>query len=125
MSAPEVMDDEQAALMRLINPESSPITTPDMLIKFGMWMMAKVRQEIAARPAPVGQEWGTLGQVMQVFGKKKSATCEMLNRLREQGKVRVFVPPTGMSGKGDTLYNLRDIEAACMENALRVERGRA
>lgn len=120
MSAPEVMDDEQAALRRLLGNDT--VATPDNLAAGLRWAVATLRQELAARPAPVGQEWATLGQVMQIYGKKKSAACEMLNRLRELGKVRVCVPPTGMSGKGDTLYNLRDIEAACMENAERIGR---
>lgn len=122
MSAPEVMDDEQAALARVLGGDT--VTTPAALNAGLRWLLAKLRQELADRPAPVGQEWGTLGQVMQIYGKKKSAACEMLYRLRELGKVRVCVPPTGKSGKGDTLYNLRDIEAACMENAERVERGK-
>lgn len=122
MSAPEVMDDEEAALARVLGGDT--VTTPAALNAGLRWLLAKLRQELADRPAPVGQEWGTLGQVMQKYGKKKSAACDMLCRLRELGKVRVFVPPTGKSGKGDTLYNLRDIEAAGMENALRVERGK-
>lgn len=120
MNSPEVMDDEQAALARVLGGDT--VATPATLNAGLRWLLAKLRDELAARPAPVGQEWATLGQVMQIFGKKKSATCEMLNRLREQDKVRVCVPPTGMSGKGDTLYNLRDIEAACMENAERIGR---
>lgn len=120
MNSPEVMDDEQAALARVLGGDT--VATPATLNAGLRWLLAKLRDELAARPAPVGQEWATLGQVMQIFGKKKSAACEMLNRLREQGKVRVMVPPTGMSGKGDTLYNLRDIESACMENAERVEK---
>lgn len=123
MNAPEVMDDEQAALARVLGADT--VTTPASLNAGLRWLLAKLRDELAARPAPAGQEWGTLGQVMQIYGKKKSAACDMLYRLRELGKVRVCVPPTGKSGKGDTLYNLRDIEAACMENALRVERGKA
>lgn len=123
MSAPEVMDDEQAALARVLGADT--VTTPAALNAGLRWLLAKVRHELDSRPAPAGQEWGTLGQVMQIYGKKKSAACEMLNRLREQGKVRVGVPPTGKSGKGDALYNLRDIEAALAENAERVERGKA
>lgn len=121
MSSPEMMDDEQAALMRLLGNDT--VATPSTLAAGLRWLLAKLRDELADRPAPVGQEWATLGQVVEYFGKKKSATCEMLNRLRELGKVRVCVPPTGKSGKGDALYNLRDIEAACMENARRVEGG--
>lgn len=123
MNAPEVMDDEQAALARVLGGDT--VATPATLNAGLRWLLAKLRQELADRPAPAGQEWGTLGQVMQIYGKKKSAACDMLYRLRELGKVRVCVPPTGKNGKGDTLYNLRDIEAACMENALRVERGKA
>ena len=119
MSAPEVMDDERAALLRLVGNDT--VATPAGVAAGLHWVVVTLRQELAARPAPVGQEWGTLGQVMEYFGKKKSATCEMLSRLRAMGKVRVCVPPTGESGRGDALYNLRDIEAACMENALRVE----
>ena len=122
MSNPEVMDDERAALLRLVGNDT--VATPAGVAAGLHWVVVTLRQELAARPAPVGQEWGTLGQVMQIYGKKKSAACEMLYRLRELGKVRVCVPPTGKSGKGDTLYNLRDIEAACMENAERVERGK-
>lgn len=120
MSAPELMEDDEAALTRLLGTDT--VATPASLNAGLRWLLSKLRQELDARPAPVGQEWGTLGQVMQIYGKKKSAACEMLNRLREHGKVRVCVPPTGRSGKGDTLYNLQDIEAACMENARRVEK---
>lgn len=123
MSNPEMMDDKRAALMRLMGNDT--VATPAGVAAGLLWLDATLSQKLDDRPAPVGQEWATLGQVMQIYGKKKSAACEMLNRLRELGKVRVCVPPTGKSGKGDALYNLRDIEAACMENARRVEREKA
>lgn len=122
MSAFELMDDEQAALMRLINPESSPITTPDMLIKFGVWLMAKVRQEIADNPAPVGQAWATPAQIAKIYGVKRQQADKWLRRLRELGKVRTQCPISGKHDKGDMKYNLRDVAAAYAENAERVEK---
>ena len=120
MNITETMDDEQAALLRLINPESSPITTPDMLIKFGVWLMAKVRQEIADNPAPVGQSWATPAQIAKIYGVKRQQADRWLRRLRELDKVRVQVPLGGKNDKGDTKYNLNDVAAAFAENAERV-----
>lgn len=125
MSNPEVMDDEQAALARLLNPASSPITTPEMLIKFGVWMMAKVRQEIADNPAPVGQVWATPGQIAKIYGVERQQANRWLRRLRELGKVKPQCPISGKHDKGDMKYNLREIAAAFAENAERVERGKS
>lgn len=122
MNAPEVIDDEQASLMRLINPESSPITTPDMLIKFGVWLMAKVRQEIADNPAPVGQAWATPAQIAKIYGVKRQQADRWLRRLRELGKVKPQCPLSGAKDKGDMKYNLREIAAAFAENAERIGR---
>ncbi len=114
--------DEEQALARLLAPDSSPVATPSMLVKLGQWLRVSLKKEIEERPANNGQEWGRIGDIMRKYGVSKSQARLWLLRLRQEGKMRVQNPIYGLQSKGDTFYNLADVEAAFTENAERLAR---
>ena len=115
--------DEEQVLTRLLGVgEGSPVATPEMLMRMAQWLHATLKQEIAERPANNGQEWGRIGDIMRKYGVSKSQARLWLLRLRQEGKVRVQNPIYGLQSKGDTFYNLADVEAAFTENAERLAR---
>lgn len=121
MSAPEVLEDEEAALARVLGGDT--VATPAALNAGLRWLLGKLRHELAGRPAAGEQVWLTAGEVARRYGIRRGQATVWMNRLRELGKVRVNVPLAGKNDRGDTRYYLPDIEAAYTENAERVGRG--
>lgn len=72
--------------------------------------LQKIKAAVNERPAAGGQEWGTVQDIGRLYGLKKSRVTELVNKLKEAGKVRMQ-RPSGAENKG-TYYNLADIEKA-------------
>lgn len=113
------IEEEQASLERLLG--SDTVATPATLSAGLRWLLSMLRQELSERPAPGQQVYVGISDVAKRYGVGKNVACAWLYRLRELGKVRVQVPMSGKSDKGDRLYYLPDIEKAFAENAQRVE----
>lgn len=115
----ESMDDEQAALSRLLGCDT--VATPATVKAATIWLLSKVRKDLADRPLSGEQVYMTAGEVAKRYGVCRSQANVWLARLRALDKVRIQVPLAGPSDKGSTLYYLPDIEAAFTENALRLQ----
>ena len=118
----DTIDDEQALTQLLGLNSGSPVATPEMLKRMAQWLHATLKREITERPVTAGQEWGRIGDIMRKYGVSKSQARLWLLRLRQDGKVRVQNPIYGLQGKGDTFYNLADVETAFTENAKRLSK---
>ncbi len=108
------MDDERAALVRLMG--ESPVPTADGFRESLLWLLSRVRQELQAHPGGK-QEWVRLRDIMTRYGVTQRQALEWMVRLRAAGKVRMQTPISGVHGYGDTFYSIADIEAAYRENA--------
>lgn len=120
------IDDEKAALMRAMVPDgnAAPVATPDMLCAGFQWLLAKTRQELAERPAGARLEWVRISDIMRMYNVSESAARAWVEKLKALKKVQVQNPITNNGGKGDTFYNLADIQAAFTENALSYGQGK-
>lgn len=117
------LNEEQSALERMLGADT--VATPTALSAGLRWLLAKLRHELAYRPASGEQVYLTIGDIGKRYGVTYCQAYTWMQRLCELGKVRVQVPLSGKHDKGDTLYYLPDIEAAFAENAERVKKMKA
>lgn len=66
----------------------------------------KLKQDMADRPAPVGQVWAKAEDVATMYGLGSKQVHQWLNKARASGKVRVQRPSGGSRG---VYYNIADL----------------
>ncbi len=66
----------------------------------------KLKQDMADRPAAIGQEWATVENIMVMYGLGKAQASSWLKKAAESGCVRVQLPSGGCKGR---YYNLADL----------------
>lgn len=115
----EDQEDEQSVLNRLLGGDT--VATPATLSAGLRWLLSKLRQELSCKPFPGEQAYLTVSGVAKLYGVTKAQAHSWMCRLRELGKVRVQVPLSGKNDRGNTMYNIADIEQAFEENAQRVK----
>ncbi len=119
---PDTMDDE-AALRRLLGVDggnASPVATPEMLIAGFRWLSATLKNEMREQQAGGGgQEWARVSDIAKRYRVSRASVNEWMSRLKATGKVRTQNPISGAQGRGDTFYNLADIDAAYEANSRR------
>lgn len=105
----DILTEEGQALRRLLG--DLPVVTPDTLAVACVWLLAKIK-ELDKSNGRGGQVWARPLQIAERFGAKRSQVCIWLARLAEAGKVRRWSPETPLGTRGDTYYNIEDIEKA-------------